>query len=213
MKLSTCLVLALIFSLPALALADEVGYIDCQKRAEDTQVLGKAAKTTEVVASLPCGERFTILVNSQIFTRIQTKDGKVGYIYSSFISREHYTTSLQPQATASGNPPTPNMQASSVTPAQAPTTQVPSVAATPAVLADPSAPFALLDGTPIKLRLDRTISSASERAGNQLNFEVLEEVLVNGVVVLPKGGVAIGTVTEAEPKKKTRPWREAERER
>jgi hypothetical protein len=51
-----------------------------------------------VVASIPCGERFTILVYGFYFSRIQTKDGQVGYIYSSLISQDRGATSLQPAA-------------------------------------------------------------------------------------------------------------------
>jgi hypothetical protein len=53
----------------------------------------------------------------------------------------------------------------------------------------------LMDGTPVKLRLDRTISSADEKVGNEVSFDVLEEVKINDVVVIPKGSIATGTVT------------------
>lgn len=62
--------------------------------------------------------------------------------------------------------------------------------------------FVLDDGTPIKLRLDRTLSSADAKTGDNIDFEVLEEVKVNDVVVIPKGNIAIGTVTAAEHKKR-----------
>jgi hypothetical protein len=58
-----------------------------------------------------------------------------------------------------------------------------------------------MDGTPIKLRLDRTISSADEKVGNVVDFDVLEEIKVNEVVVIPKGSLATGTVTDADHKK------------
>ncbi len=58
-----------------------------------------------------------------------------------------------------------------------------------------------MEGTPIRLRLSRTISSATEQVGNEVNFEVLEEVKVNEIVVIPKGSLAIGTVIDAEHKK------------
>jgi PEGA domain len=64
-----------------------------------------------------------------------------------------------------------------------------------------SLPNTLMDGTPIKLRLDRTISSADEKVGNEVNFDVLEEITVNDVVVIPKGSLASGTVTDADHKK------------
>jgi hypothetical protein len=62
--------------------------------------------------------------------------------------------------------------------------------------------FVLEDGTPIKLVLGETISSADERVGNLVNFEVVEDVLVNGIVVIPRGSNAWATVTVAEPKKR-----------
>jgi hypothetical protein len=82
------------------AWADDVGYVDCSKNADAAQVFGKPRKTPEVVASLPCGERFTILVYGFYFSRIQTKDGQVGYIYSSLIVQDRGVTSLQQVASA-----------------------------------------------------------------------------------------------------------------
>ena len=65
-----------------------------------------------------------------------------------------------------------------------------------------SSKFVLDDGTPIKLRLNRNLSSADAKTGDNIDFEVLEEVKVNDVVVIPKGNIAIGTVTDAEHKKR-----------
>lgn len=62
--------------------------------------------------------------------------------------------------------------------------------------------FGLEDGTPIKLRTARTISSADAHTGDTLDFEVLEDVLVGGTLVVAKGSIAWGTVTEAEPKRR-----------
>jgi hypothetical protein len=62
--------------------------------------------------------------------------------------------------------------------------------------------FGLEDGTPVKLRTARTISSADAHQGDTLDFEVLEDVSVNGSLIIPKGGIAWGTVTEAEPKRR-----------
>ena len=64
------------------------------------------------------------------------------------------------------------------------------------------APFVLLDGTPIKLRLSQTVSSADARVNDRVEFEVLEDVTVDNVVVIQKGATALGTVTEAVPKRR-----------
>ena len=76
--------------------------------------------------------------------------------------------------------------------------------AAPPTPATPSASNKLVldDGTPIKLRLNRTLSSADAKTGDNIDFEVLEEVKVGDVVVIPKGSTAIGTITEAEHKKR-----------
>lgn len=58
------------------------------------------------------------------------------------------------------------------------------------------------DGTPVKLRLNRNLSSADAKTGDNIDFEVLEEVKVGDVVVIPKGSTAIGTITDAEHKKR-----------
>ena len=62
--------------------------------------------------------------------------------------------------------------------------------------------FGIEDGTPVKIRTARTISSGDAHTGDTLDFEVLEDVSVGGVLVIPKGGIAWGTVTEAEPKRR-----------
>ncbi|HEU0367686.1 MAG TPA: SH3 domain-containing protein [Candidatus Acidoferrum sp.] len=74
--------------LASAAWADGVAYVDCTSHSEDTQVFGKPRRSPDVVASLPCGERFTVIQNGFIFSRIQTKDGKIGYVYSNVISQD-----------------------------------------------------------------------------------------------------------------------------
>jgi hypothetical protein len=60
----------------------------------------------------------------------------------------------------------------------------------------------LEDGTPIKLRIAQTVSSADAHLNDRVEFEVLEEVRISGVLIIPKGGIALGTVTEAQPKRR-----------
>jgi hypothetical protein len=66
----------------------------------------------------------------------------------------------------------------------------------------PTKPNTLPDGTPVKLRIGRNISSADAKVGEHVDFEVLEEVQVMGLVVIPKGAIASATVTEAQPKRR-----------
>jgi hypothetical protein len=49
---------------------------------------------------------------------------------------------------------------------------------------------------------NRTISSSDAHVGENIDFEVLEEVRVNNILVIPKGGMAFATVTEAQAKRR-----------
>jgi PEGA domain-containing protein len=54
----------------------------------------------------------------------------------------------------------------------------------------------------VRLRFNRTVSSADAHVGDTVDFEVLQDISVNGTLVVPKGGIAVGTVTEAQPKRR-----------
>jgi hypothetical protein len=71
----------------------------------------------------------------------------------------------------------------------------------PVVVKQPLA-FGLEDGTPVKLKLNRTVSSADAHVNDTVDFEVLEQVTVHDDIVIPRGAIALGTVTEAEPKRR-----------
>jgi len=59
----------------------------------------------------------------------------------------------------------------------------------------------LEDGTPLRLRLSRTLSSADCKTGDRIDFEVMEPVVLDGATIIPQGSIAWGAVTEAEHKK------------
>ena len=98
---------------------------------------------------------------------------------------------------------------STLTLAQAPSKDTkPSQDAKPAQSTEAPAPkpamqgFGLEDGTPVKIRTARTISSADAHTGDTVDFEVLEDVFAKDTLVIPKGGIAWGTVTDAQPKRR-----------
>jgi hypothetical protein len=62
--------------------------------------------------------------------------------------------------------------------------------------------FVLEDSTPVRLRINRTVSSGDAHVGDTIDFEVLEDVSLNGTLVIPKGGLAFATVTEAQAKRR-----------
>jgi hypothetical protein len=53
----------------------------------------------------------------------------------------------------------------------------------------------LEDGTPIRLRLGRTLSSEDAHVGDRVDFEVLEEVSIHDLLIIRKGALALATIT------------------
>ncbi|MGB9431098.1 MAG: hypothetical protein WBQ89_02550, partial [Candidatus Acidiferrum sp.] len=78
-----------------------------------------------------------------------------------------------------------------------PASQAPEVTTQKPVLA-----FGLEDGTPVRLRINRTVSSEDAQVGDTVDFEVLEEIKCKDLAVIPRGGVAWATVTEAQSKRR-----------
>jgi len=62
--------------------------------------------------------------------------------------------------------------------------------------------FGLEDGTPVKLRLTRNLSSATDKKGDTVDFEVIEDLNVSGTLVIPRGSTAWATITDAQPKRR-----------
>lgn len=60
----------------------------------------------------------------------------------------------------------------------------------------------LPEGTPIRMRMNRTVSSADAQVGDNVDFETLDDVNLGEMVVIPKGSMAMATVTEAVPKRR-----------
>src|SRR5258708_3993721 len=86
--------------------------------------------------------------------------------------------------------------------ALAQTTQTAQTPATPAGKTDGPPPFGLTDGTPVKLKLGRNMSSSDAKTGETVDFEVVEDVKIGDIVIIPRGGTALGTVTDAKPKRR-----------
>jgi hypothetical protein len=70
-----------------------------------------------------------------------------------------------------------------------------------AVRHTPDGKIILEDGTGLRLRLTRSISSSDMTTGDRVDFEVMDAIVLDRVVVVPQGSIAWATVTEAEHKK------------
>jgi hypothetical protein len=68
------------------------------------------------------------------------------------------------------------------------------------VVSNQSSSF-LPEDTPVRLRLAQSLSSATSKLNDKVDFEVIEDVKVGNILVIPQGATAIGTVTEARTKK------------
>jgi len=74
---------------------------------------------------------------------------------------------------------------------------------TPAADAIPSATptaLALHDATPIRLRLTRDLSLTNVRPGEMVDFEILDDLRIDGLLVIAHGVKVSSTITQAEPK-------------
>jgi hypothetical protein len=61
-------------------------------------------------------------------------------------------------------------------------------------------PVRLPQGTPVRLKLEKALSSADAHAGDRVEFRVQSDVSVEGVIAIPKGSPAWGVVTDASPR-------------
>ena len=157
------------------AWADGVAYVDCASHPEPTLVFGKPRRTPETVAAIACGERFTILQYGFIFSRVQTKDGQVGYVYSNLISADRSGAAV-PQSTptqVNAAPPTVPPTTTTVAPPnptptaqpQPASIQQPSVETPVAAATAPKTAAAQTQGTvmqPVPAQVPATASSVAE---------------------------------------------------
>jgi len=61
--------------------------------------------------------------------------------------------------------------------------------------------FLLEDSTPVHLVLSENLSSASAVTGQTVEFEVVDDIVMGDLLVIPRGSTAWATVTDAEHKK------------
>jgi len=146
--------------------------------------------TLDVRTALQCGEEVQVTGRYDRYFGVRTAKGEVGYVplNSLVLYRDgDKKTPLAPSA-----PP-----ARERTPYDAP---APPAEAAPAPA--PTGDLILRNGVQIRLRLVKTISSSAARVGDHVDFEVIEDVVIDGLSVVAKGAAGLGTVSEAEAKKR-----------
>ena len=188
MKRSATLILpAVCLLLPLSCKAQKLGQIECGWQ-EGYAYLYSSMATMEISTTLKCGQRVTVLDRSDNFVHVRTDTGDEGFVPLSNVGF------LKPGATLR----TPT----------APEKRELTHYDNPARLAAASRPapspqeILLRNQTPVHLKLGRELSSATAHVGEEVNFEVTQDVVVGGLTVISKGAPGVGAVTEAEPKKR-----------
>ena len=112
---------------------------------------------------------------------------------------------VDPQQPAGKHDPAPPQPGPAATaPSPAPVPQGPASEAVDTPLSGDQAPKAMMleDGTPINLVLDENVSSADAVTGQTIAFETVDDIVVDGFVVIPRGSTAWATVTDAQHKRR-----------
>lgn len=189
--LARCVFAALFFLLPALANAQSTGQVACT-RSDNYTYLYSSMTTLDVLRTMQCGEQVDIIGRYDGYFGVRTSKGEIGYVPQGSISL--FKDKRGPKAPQ----PAPAQPARPRTAYDAPATPPPA----PADPRHAGLDLTLTNGTPIRLKLGKTLSSETAHVGDVVDLTVEEDVLVDGVCVISSGSLAVGIVTEAEPKKR-----------
>ncbi len=181
----------LCLALPGIARAQSVGQVECP-RAGDYVYLYSSMTTLEVRTTLQCGERVQITGRYDRYLGVRTAKGEIGYV------------PVESLLLLKDQPGTRALELKAVQPARERTPYDAPVKPGEAAASGPSSPseFALRNGTAIHLKLGKTISSATAHVGDAVDLQVAEEVIVDGLAVIPQGAAATGLVKEVEPRRR-----------
>ncbi len=173
---------------PGASRAQHTGRIECA-RNDGYVYLYSSLTTLEVRATLQCGETVQISSLYDNYYAVRDAKGETGYVPlpSVVVLKDQPGTGLQaPEAPARERIHYDD------------SSHEKSGAGSGKAVAG----FTLAKGTPIHVKLSKTISSATAHVGDPLEFEVLEDVQVDGVVVIAKGSKASGVLSDVELKKR-----------
>ena len=184
------LVFLLVLSAPAVSSAQNLGRVECP-RPGDYVYLYSSMTTFDVRSTLQCGEEVVITGRYDTYFCVRTAKGETGYVPLSALSLIKTTPGEKltlPPTKAPDREKTPYDEP--FKPSDAPSN------------ASASAAFlTLLDSTPVSMKLGKTLSSTNAQVGDVVKFEVSEDVVVDGLLVISKGATALGVINEAEPKR------------
>jgi hypothetical protein len=182
-----CSAVAFCALFPLLGAAQNTARVECP-RDDGYVYLYSSMITLEVRATLQCGSIVQLTGRYNSYYGVRTAKNEVGYVPlgSIVVLKDQPGTGLP----AVEPPPRERLHYD----------EGPRVAPAPAPVTGPV--FTLLNDTPIRVKLLKTISSANAHVGDPVEFDVDQDVFVEGVPVVMKGAKAIGVVADTEPKKR-----------
>lgn len=186
-SLRLTLIFSCCFLFASTSRAQNTGRIECA-RNDGYIYLYSSVTTMDVRTTLQCNEIVQIVGHYDAYYSIRTAKGDVGYVpANSLVVLKDQTGPTLPSA----QPPARERMHYDDAPKAA-----------PAPAAPPAVGMMLRNGTPIRVKLVKAISSGSAHVGDAVEFEVLEDVLVDGAIVVARGAKASGVIAVAEPKKR-----------
>lgn len=165
----------------------QAGQIHCA-HGEAYAYLYSSMVTMEISSTLKCGQGVSVVDRSDEFLHVRTDTGEDGFVPASSVVFVKPGTVVRTPATGTKRELThyddPARMAAETRPVA------------------PPSEIILPHMTAVHLKLGRALSSATAHVGEEVDFEVAQDVVIKGVTVIAKGAPATGTVTEAEPKKR-----------
>jgi hypothetical protein len=191
-KMPNAMLLALLFCLlaPALGKAQDLGQVECA-RPGDYVYLYSSMITLDVRATLQCGQQVEITGRYDNYFGVRTAKGETGYVPLGSLLQLKTTPGAKPTLPPTKEPTREKTFYDQPTKSAEPRSSTSDLAKT----------LILLDSTPIRMKLGKTISSADAKVGDEVSLEVSEDVIIDGFLVIAIGANAMGVVNEAEPKK------------
>jgi len=175
------------FLIPSLASAQNTARIECP-RNDGYVYLYSSVITLDVRGTLQCGEIVQVIGRDETYLAVRTGKGQSGFVPMA-------SATLLNDRAASAAPVQPAPARERIAYDTAP-------ASTPAPMKTSPSSFFLANNTPVRLRLSKTLSSATARVNDPVELEVLDPVLVDGVTVIPKGSKVTAVVAVSDPKRR-----------
>jgi hypothetical protein len=119
--------------------------------------------------------------------------------FSSALARIVLAISASSFVSAQGSSPSPAQDQNAPLPQQIPAQSSSSAPVQPLFWTnpDPNAQVTVLENTPLRVMTNEAISTRQTHAGASLLFTLNEDVVVNNVLIIPRGAVLHGTVVES----------------